>query len=347
MKHLRVIIQIATVAVLAVSVIIAVFYGIISAIVVFVCFAIAGCLIAGWLLFYMAISRKSDKIGFLSAPHNIVALNNIKRDSKEDSQRRELHDLWRKQFPPEEVTIRSVDGLELYGIIIRNSRDEEDIHRWAVVCHGYADIGKEKMMFIAQTFHEMGYWVLMPDARGHGKSGGDTMGMGWPDRMDILRWIHEIGARDNAAEIVLYGISLGASTVLMVSGEPLPSSVKAIVADSGYTSAAKEFAYQLKKLYNLPAFPIIQVCSLFTRIYAGYWLGEASSLRQIAKSVTPILLIHGSADTFVPPSMMMELYESAVCFKQKMLVEGAGHGQTPLVGRQHYWQTISDFLALV
>jgi fermentation-respiration switch protein FrsA (DUF1100 family) len=254
----------------------------------------------------------------------------------------------------DEISIKSADDLKLHAVIVRNKPDSG---RWVVVCHGYADIGKAQMMYIAQSFHEMGYSVLMPDAREKGKSEGDTIGMGWLDRMDILQWIREINMLNNAADnapdnppgnpvdIVLYGISLGAATVLMASGEPLPSSIKAIVADSGYTSAKREFTYQLKMLFGLPAFPIIQVCSLFTRIRAGYWLGEASALKQIAKSITPVLLIHGSADTFVPPSMLDELYESAVCPKQKMLVEGAGHGQSPIVNRQHYWQTISDFIA--
>ena len=40
-------------------------------------------------------------------------------------------------------------------------------------------------------------------------------------------------------------------TVLMVSGEDLPSNIKAIVADCGYTSAWNEFVYQLNQLLVL------------------------------------------------------------------------------------------------
>ena len=37
---------------------------------------------------------------------------------------------------------------------------------------------------------QQGYHVLTPDLRGQGKSGGKLIGMGWPDRLDLLQWIH-------------------------------------------------------------------------------------------------------------------------------------------------------------
>ena len=184
----------------------------------------------------------------------------------------------------------------------------------------------------------------MPDARGHGQSGGKYIGMGWHDRLDLKIWIDEIIKWDNNAEIILYGISMGASTVVMASGEPLPAAVKAVIADSGYTSATDEFAYQMKLIYKLPHFPFMQVSSFVTRVLAGFWLGEANAVRQIAKSTTPTLLIHGSADTFIPPYMLDELYIAAGCPKRKMLIEGADHGRTLIVDRARYWQAIRDFI---
>jgi fermentation-respiration switch protein FrsA (DUF1100 family) len=337
MKHFRKIIPIAAAAIPVTCGVFAMFFNPVTVIAAFVLMMAAACLAAGWLLFHIAVSRKSGKSFIFSAIYSAEVNSNTKANAR----RKEQHELWKKQTTMEEISIKSNDNLNLSATVVRNSPDS---HRWVVVCHGYAQVGQEQIMYITQTFHEMGYWVLMPDARGHGKSGGDYLGLGWPDRLDLLRWIHEIGARDKAARIALYGISMGAATVTMAVGEPLPLTVKAIIADSGYTSAMKECAYQMKRLFRLPPFPILHIASFITHLRAGYWLGEASALKQIAKSKTPVLLIHGSDDAAIPPSMLEELYNAAAGPKEKMLVEGAGHGQTPLVDRMRYWQTISDFL---
>ena len=46
-------------------------------------------------------------------------------------------------------------------------------------------------------------------------------GMGWLDRLDIISWINWIIEQDPDAQIVLHGVSMGAATVMMTSGESL------------------------------------------------------------------------------------------------------------------------------
>src|SRR5699024_12483595 len=82
--------------------------------------------------------------------------------------------------------------------------------------------------------------------RGHGESGGDYYGFGWHDRLDIIDWLDQLVAENPDAEIVLHGLSMGAATVLMASGEDLPENVRLIIADSPYTSVYDLFAYQLE-----------------------------------------------------------------------------------------------------
>lgn len=48
------------------------------------------------------------------------------------------------------------------------------------------------------------------------------------------------------ASIILHGGSMGASTIMMASGEKLPSAVKGFILDSGYVSVYAEFRYMLK-----------------------------------------------------------------------------------------------------
>lgn len=81
----------------------------------------------------------------------------------------------------------------------------------------------ETMADYAKMYHDLGYNVLVPDARGHGQSEGDYIGFGWHERKDYVQWIDEILAKNGSEEtITLYGISMGAATVMMTSGEDLP-----------------------------------------------------------------------------------------------------------------------------
>ena len=104
------------------------------------------------------------------------------------------------------------------------------------------------MQKAARHFSELGYTVVTPDNRAHGESDGSYIGMGWLDRLDLLLWIDQIISEDPLAEIVLYGVSMGGAAVMMTAGEALPSAVKAIIEDCGYTSVYDMF----KKSAGLP-----------------------------------------------------------------------------------------------
>ena len=121
-------------------------------------------------------------------------------------------------------------------------------------------------------------------------------------------------------QITLYGVSMGAATVMMTSGEKLPDNVKAIVEDCGYSTVNQELQYQLKELFNLPSFPLVNVTSGITKLRAGYFFGEASAVKQLQKNHLPMLFIHGENDTFVPFSMLDEVYNATQGPKEKYVV---------------------------
>ena len=94
----------------------------------------------------------------------------------------------------------------------------------------------------------------MPDNRAHGESEGTYIGFGWLDRLDCIQWIHKMKEYfDKDLQIVLHGISMGSATVLMASGEELPSDVKCIISDCGFTSVLDEFEHELKQAHIPPA----------------------------------------------------------------------------------------------
>ena len=181
------------------------------------------------------------------------------------------------------------------------------------------------------------------DARAHGDSEGAKIGMGWPERRDIAGWIKLILSWDPDARIILHGVSMGAATVLMASGETLPENVKAVIADCGYTSEWDEFIWEAETLH-IPWFPVLNAASLLSKLRDGYDFKQASALDQVKKSRIPTLFIHGSEDELVPYKMLGELYLAAACEKEKLTVEGAGHALSSSVDPELYWSTVERFI---
>jgi fermentation-respiration switch protein FrsA (DUF1100 family) len=184
----------------------------------------------------------------------------------------------------------------------------------------------------------------MPDARGHGRSEGDYIGFGWDERKDYLQWIDRVIKNDPASEIVLHGVSMGGATVMMTSGEKLPENVKAFIEDCGYSSVNGELSYQLKEMFNLPAFPLIPVTSLVTKVRAGYFFGEADAIKQLHKNTRPMLFIHGDKDDFVPYAMLDEVYNATKGPKEKYVVQGAKHAEALSKDPAMYQKKVTDFL---
>lgn len=268
-----------------------------------------------------------------------------KRHEEMSKKIHELEQLYIKWFEDEanyeDVYITSEDELRLHACEVLAS---EKTNKWVITIHGYAG-NCEDMSYLVQKFGEEGYNVLTLDLRGHGKSEGHYIGMGWHDRKDILKWIDYIVEKDSTAEIVLYGISMGAGAVMMTVGEELVPNVKAAIEDCGYTSVWEEFNYQIEMM-NKKALrkPVLTVADVITKARAGYRLKEASAIKQLEKSNIPMLFIHGDQDKFVPYFMLDKLYDTATCPKEKFVVEGAGHAQSIVVEPELYWEKVTGFL---
>ncbi len=238
----------------------------------------------------------------------------------------------------EQTGITSYDGLSLHGYIVRQNSDV-----WVIALHGYDDSGTA-MAQMTGGFYARGYNLLLPDMRGQGKSEGSYIGMGWHDRLDVLSWIDWLNEEYENPEIIVYGVSMGGATAMMVSGEKLPSNVRCIIEDCGYASVKDEFAYEGKALFHMPYYPFVWAASLVTKVCAGYSFEEASALEQVKKSETPMLFIHGEDDTFVPVENVYKVYEAATCEKQLLTVPGAQHASSMLKDYRLYWQTVYDFI---
>ena len=245
----------------------------------------------------------------------------------------------------QEAAIQAVDGLRLWAAAVPG---REGCHRWAVCVHGYHDT-YESMGAIARHYHELGWNVLLPDQRGHGRSEGGYVGWGYDERLDVLSWVNWIVRKDPEAEILLHGVSMGGATVLMATGGVLPRQVKAAVSDCSYTSIEAEIRHLLSGAkeelpFRLPTGLLLYRLRKTALRRVGFDLRLASPVEAVGRSKTPTLFIHGVEDDFVPSSMMGTLYQAARCPQSFLWVPGAEHAASVGTDETLYWTTVSDFL---
>lgn len=237
---------------------------------------------------------------------------------------------------PEDLYINSFDNLKLHAIFINNNTNK------TIICvHGYkAKDGLYDFGMSAKFLNSLGYNLLFVDNRAHGLSQGKYIGFGVLDSVDINSWVDYLVANMNQETIILYGMSMGAATVMNAQN----NKVKAIIADCGFASGYDEVAYQIKKMYHLPSFPLVPISNILLKLLAKYSLKDKESYKSIKNYKNNLLIIHGDKDHFVPTRDAYKIFDNATCHKKILIVPGASHAKNYLKDTKLYEQTIKEFL---
>ena len=241
--------------------------------------------------------------------------------------------------PCEVVSTTAFDGLTLSARYY-HAADGAPLD---IAFHGYRSAGLTDFCGGAEISREMGHNLLLVDQRAHGKSQGRTITFGVKERWDVLSWVDFALERFGPdTKILLYGISMGASTVLMASELPLPENVKGIVADCPYSSPAKIIASVGRKM-RIPAGLAASFSWVGAKVYGSFDLLEADPVRAVKKAKVPILLIHGESDGFVPCDMSAEIQRANPSQIYRCTFPGADHGISFLVDPDRYRKIVVEF----
>ena len=240
--------------------------------------------------------------------------------------------------PHTDYDIKSHDGLNLHGRYYEFSKGAPIILEF----HGYKGNCVRDLAGGLNRDKKEGYNIFMVDLRGHGMSDGRTISFGIKERLDVLTWVEFLNKEFNNPIIFLYGISMGAATVLLSSSLKFPSNVKGIIADCPYSSA-----YEITTLVALNmgikkwfSSPMLKLAAL---IYGHFSLTKISPKSEIVKSTLPILIIHGTGDHFVPVEMSIEMASLNKDKVKLSLFEGAPHGYSCYKDIDRYFKEINEF----
>ena len=220
--------------------------------------------------------------------------------------RRELADkILKEDFT--DIFIKSHDGLSLRGRMKIVSEGAP----FAIMCHGYRSSPLIDFSGIAMLVMDLGFNVILIDQRAHGMSEGKCLTFGIRESRDAADWARYV-EKNYGADVILFGVSMGAATVLISSGlSDLPKCVKGVFADCPFSSAKgimqKEMAS--RKLGNPKL--LYTVTKLGARIFGGFNPDDSRPIDSIMNANVPIELVHGECDTFVPYYMSDEMHKAA------------------------------------
>ena len=247
-----------------------------------------------------------------------------------------------RQLKYEEFSIKSFDGLTLYGKYYESIKGAPI----EIMFHGYKGSGERDLSTGVKRAFKCKRNALIVDQRASGKSEGYTISFGINERHDCLSWTNFVVKHfGDDVKIILTGISMGAATVLLASSMDLPKNVIGILADCGYDNASDMIKKVIKEM-KLPPKLCYPLVKLGAKIFGHFNLEETSPYESVQNSKVPIIFIHGNNDSFVPYYMSENLYN--VCSSKKKLVKilDADHGVSYLVDPDTYITELNNFFTL-
>jgi dipeptidyl aminopeptidase/acylaminoacyl peptidase len=224
------------------------------------------------------------------------------------------------------VQITAKDGAVLRGwlFVPENSNGSA-----VMVLHGISD-SRAGVMGLARLFVENHYVVLAPDGRGHGESGGGVVTYGLREADDVHRWVDWLIASEHPRNVYGMGESLGGGVLLQaLAGERRFS---AVVAECPFADFERVAEDRVAQRIPGPAFvrrslsvPMVWSGFLYARMKYGLDFRDASPETAVSHIRTPVLLIHGSADTNIYPAHSRAIEARNPQYITLWLVPGARH----------------------
>lgn len=243
-------------------------------------------------------------------------------------------------LPYEWVSIISRDGTKLSARYCHHA-DGAPVD---ICVHGYRGTAIRDFCGGARALLSHGHNVLIIDQRGQGKSSGHTITFGIRERYDCLDWIAYVQKRFGSdTRIGLYGVSMGATTVLMASGLDLPNTVYGILADSPFSSP-RDIICSVCESMGYPSRILYPFIRFSARVWGGFDLEEITAEEAVRKSNTPIAIVHGEDDRYVPCQMSAAIGADS-SYVERHVFPSAGHVLSYMVDAERYAKIMNEFVS--
>lgn len=235
---------------------------------------------------------------------------------------------------PVEITAR--DGTRLAG----HWAPVKEPKRALLAVHGWRGGWTQAFGMMADFLEEQGCSVLYIDQRGTNGSEGDHIAFGLLERQDCADWLNWLAERCPGLPLYMIGMSMGGTSALMAAGEPLPDTLRGIIADSAFTSPKAILEHVTRNNLHLP-FGSKAAEAAFRR-KLGMAADACSTVEVLKRCRVPVLLVHGGKDRFVPADMAFENYRACAGPRRLFVVPGADHVGCWFTDGEGYRRALTD-----
>jgi hypothetical protein len=216
------------------------------------------------------------------------------------------------------ITLTTKDSIKLEGWYIAADSAK------GTVCmfHGHGS-KKSATNDEEKVFHKLGYNTFQIDFRAHGNSGGNTCTIGYDESEDVKLAYDYIKAHGEK-KIVLWGISMGASTITKTVKDYQISPEK-IILEMPFGTIEDAAAGRLKMM-GLPPQPLATLITFWGGLEHGFWAFGMKPQEYAANIKCPVLLQWGRNDPRVSRSEEDILFKNISNTNKKFVIyETAGH----------------------
>ncbi|MBR2099909.1 MAG: alpha/beta hydrolase [Eubacterium sp.] len=270
-------------------------------------------------------------------------------NKKSDKSLREIHKFnegeneWASSKDIEKIDLKNARDNNLKGYYLPAEK-ESDV--FVLFAHGYRSSHcGDPYNFIRFYHEEMKFNFMSVDHVTAGESDGDFLGFDYFESEDMLLWIDYLTERfGKDIKIILHGVSMGGATVCKMASR-VPEQVKLIVSDCAYTSAEDQLKSVCNSVGLIKSAPL--AFFLFNRMnkrLAKFDLKDTDVRTSVSQARVPMLFVHGDTDDFVPTRMVYELYDLCPTEKDLLIVKGAAHAESILIGSEKYKAKLNEFI---
>jgi len=245
--------------------------------------------------------------------------------------------------PHEVVQLKNSDSLRLEAWYLSRAKDSIVMEKGTVIMfHGHAS-SKSGIIKEAEAFYLMGYNVLMVDFRAHGNSDGNTCTIGYKESKDVKAAYDYIVAK-NEKNIVLWGISMGASTILKTISDYEEVKPSKVILEMPFGSLNNAVEGRVKMM-GLPKQPISTLLAFWGGTEQGFWALGFKPWNYAKKVTCPVLLQWGINDSRVTEKETNHIMDNLASTNKTLVkYENSKHESLCINEHDKWVMSVSSFL---